>query len=319
MKRIVVIVMFLVSLCYAEDLSLAQMLAMRFGASAKFIVSVVNDDGISISNANVFCGFSQRDNKLGGADVSALTDDSGRCIVSGRTDGHEVVFRVEKEGYYRSRNSVRLTMQNEIHDVRFDCWQPYGDNLAILVRERRNPLSVNDVKDGKPYEHAIPQEDSWYGFDLMVGDWISPFGKGTVADLNVRIRSDVLGSMRNKGIEMDVEIVGADNGCYYENLRPNSEFKFSYVADVENAYKNEILNFHRYRLKGGFYDEVDPIKGREMVARIRTRKDAEGKVVFCHYVRILGVGMARTFTNETTFSIDYRLNLTPNDPNLETL
>lgn len=319
MKIIVAIAVFLSSICYAEDVSLAQMFAMRFGASAKFVVSVIDDAGSPIPNANVFCGFSQRDNKLGGADVSAITDESGKCVVSERTDGHEVVFRVEKDGYYTSKHAVRLTMQNEIHHVHSNRWQPYGDSQTILLRAKIKPLDYKLVKDGKPYVYIIPGEGGWVGFDLVKGDWVMPYGKGDVADLNIRIRSDGLNAQKNKRIEMDMEFVGADNGSYYSNLKPHSDFKYSYAADTANTFENVHLNFHRYSLKGGFYDEVDPIKGKEMIARIRTKKNAEGKVISCRYVRILGAGMARTFSNESTFNIDYRLNLTPNDPNLETL
>lgn len=63
--------------------------------------------------------------------------------------------------------------------------------------------------------------------------------------------------------------------------------------------------------KGGARSEKDPLAGKEMIARIRTQKNADGKIENCYYVRIIGMGMARTFSKETVFSVDYRLNKSP--------
>lgn len=297
--------------------SLEQRLAVRYGAAAKFDVMVVDEEGSAVSNACVTVGFGQSYNKRIGEVVSANTNDRGFAEISGRTTGDNLWIMVDKDGYYSYKTNFNYIAVATRHEVRFNRWQPYGESCVICLRDVRNPLVRQNVKDCKLYSHVAPEEDCWIGFDLLAGDWVAPHGKGAAADLVVSIRSDGLSAMNSKRIVMNVVFVGVDNGGYYEELRPHSEFGYSYEAEVENAFGERSLSFHRYRLKGGFYDEGNPLKERAMIARIRTKKDSEGKIVSCHYVRILGFGMARNFSEETEFSIDYRLNLTPNDPNLE--
>lgn len=103
--------------------SLEQKAAVRFGATAKFKVSVVDDERNVVTNALVSVGFGQQGNKQLGEVVSVMTDENGLAEVEGRTTGDNLWIKVEKEGYYSSRTNFNYIAVNSRHEVRFNRWQ----------------------------------------------------------------------------------------------------------------------------------------------------------------------------------------------------
>lgn len=315
MKKIISVVMLLSSICYAEDVSLAQMFAMRYGALAKFSLLVVDDNNVPVPNASIVCGFSLREHQYGGIEVKSRTDENGKCVVEEKTDGHEVEFWVEKDGYYTSKHSVRLTVQNEIHEVRFNRWQPYGEELKILIRKKVHPIECVRVEKVV----KLPSKERWYDFDLVKGDLVSPYGEGETSDIRIKVTSDGKPTRENKLIEMYVEFIGKENGFYHENKKPNSEWQYSYLADEKSDFPISSLYSYRKVHEGGWREENTPFKERAFISRIRTIRGDDGNLKECYYLRIINMHMFNDKNGMPKLVLNYRLNLTPNDPNLETL
>lgn len=302
------------SACGYGEWSLEQRIAVRFGATAKFKVSIVDDERNVVTNAMVSVGFGQQGNKQLGEVVSVMTDENGLAEVEGRTTGDNLWIKVEKEGYYSSRTNFNYIAVNSRHDVRFNRWQPYGEEIRMLLRGKHNPIKCHKQKGAGDYKMAYLGQ--WIGFDFEVGDWVVPFGLGVCADINVRINSDGKPSWGNRYISMEIEFVNRYDGGYYENTIPSSDFLYPYCANAKDFFAtNRICVSREY--KNGHLIEATPFKGKTMIARIRTEVNDKGDVVSCYYANIRFVLMEADEEGGAIFTIDYRLNPIPNDTNLE--
>lgn len=304
------------SACGYGEWSFEQRMAVRFGATAKFDIAVVDDEGNAVSNAMVSVGFGQQYNKQIGEVVSATTDEKGFVEVEGRTTGDNLWIKVGKEGYYSSKTNFNYIAVDSRRDVRFNRWQPYGEVIKVLLRKKHNPVMCRTQKGAGDY--AMSLSSQWVGFDFEKGDWISPVGTGERADIIVKIVSDGKPSWGNRYISMEIEFANQYDGCYFENTIPSSEFQYSYHANTNDLFAiNRICASREY--KNGCLVETTPLKGKTMVARIRTEVNDEGEVVNCKYANIRFVLMEAGADGKPIFTIDYRLNPTPNDSNLEAL
>lgn len=321
MKRIAFILFVLVCLADAVwgygEWSFEQRMAVMHGASAKLNITVVNDVGAAVSNACVTVGFGQKFNQAGGEEVRKFTDENGYTEISGRTSGNRIWIRVEKDGYYLSSTNFNYIAVENRHKVRFNHWQPYGEVYKILLRERRSPIKAVSAKGDARF--FVPSENVWFGFDLLKGDLVAPYGDGEVVDLEMKVLSDQKPTMENEHIEMYVRFPGKGNGFYYEEHQPYSEWIFPYRAEVEAAYYNNEFYCYRNVSADGNVTENSPLKTKALIARIRTQKDENGNVVECYYLRINRFAMFTDMKGRSKVWLGYRLNPTPNDPNLEAM
>lgn len=117
--------------------------------------------------------------------VETLTDESGLASVTAATPFAAYLY-VNKEGYYQSQFE------------RIDVSEPpsYGE-LAPRTRSRDVTLRqiINPVPlIAKRWENLqIPVKGEWVGYDLELGDWVEPHGKGEHEDILFRYSNDFLG------------------------------------------------------------------------------------------------------------------------------
>ncbi|GEM_PF-2294677 len=240
-------------------------------------------------------------------DQQYLTDEHGIVEVPS-LKALSIRTSASKEGYYPSKGT---------HEI-----GPWVDDEAgekvykIELKPIQNPIPLY----AKSYTHYSvfggpmnpPVSDEWIGYDLEKGDWLSPYGKGMIADLiflehGEREGERVVGyynrtirlkfSNEKDGILPFVteEVAGALAG---------SELASDYIAPL-GAYlpewELEISNDQDSR-KAVRHD-----KNRNYYFRVRTEIDEEGNVISAHYGKIYG-----DFPN-----IVHYFNPTLNDRNVE--
>jgi hypothetical protein len=128
-------------------------------------IRAMGDDGNPIAGANAVISFMRSGNGNSKVYRGATKEDG---IFSARDQIIIGAFvKVTKAGFYES--VIESGFDDEDH--KFD---------VIMRRiETPVPLVVREV------ELAVPDTEELIGFDFAVGDWLPPFGKGSVADIEV--------------------------------------------------------------------------------------------------------------------------------------
>ena len=81
-----------------------------------------------------------------------------------------------KDGYYENGGGAGFTNSSSSS---FGRWQPWNPTVEVVLQKIgiQVPMYVRHMRDIK-----VPAEAKPCGFDLIVGDWVAPYGKGVTAD-----------------------------------------------------------------------------------------------------------------------------------------
>jgi hypothetical protein len=241
-------------------------------------VKVIGEDGNPIVGANVAFQYSvptepnSSDQTYG--EVKGITDANGMFSASHTDSSSDLGATAEMAGYYNTHIG----------------YQFYYDE------KRRNPSFTFMLKKiGKPipmYAKSItyikfPVYNKPIGYDLTIGDWVAPNGKGTI--------SDFLFTVTNSTII--VSFPNAEDGIQ------------GFTRDWSQGVSGLLSS--REAPLDGYQSEYEKTKmsnpDRIYYFRVRTKVDDRGNIVSAHYGKIYGDFM----------QFRYYLNPTPNDRNIE--
>ena len=159
----------------------------------------------------------------------------------------------------------------------------------------------------------MPKYSGEFGFDLLMDDWIEPYGEGKTADFYVQREA----SPTNSKVTVNSSIVfrGDGNGAYIrKKVKTTSDFKTDYEADTNEIYQAVLPLQHYPAPNAPMYTFSSIVKDDEYaVLRTRVKKDAKGEIVKANYSAMLGA----VYIDESFDWLIYLFNPTPNDPNLE--
>ena len=233
--------------------------------------------------------------------AEALTDKRGLCSVSGKTNCGKVGCWVENppNGYYCPPRGWGHTYTNK---NLFGVWQP--DNLVATIRLQRVehpiPLCVKNVRP-KVAPGTFDGTNAVLRYDLVLGDWLPPEGKGERADIEIRTKltiDEVLQVGKYKDwkktfftFSNTVRFPGEGNGCCAEMTSPTLGIKLRVAP--EDGYGNMIgmRQGTRKTMNGPNayakkFTDSDP--NRCYYFRIRSRFDDKGKLVEAYYGKVYG-------------------------------
>ena len=226
--------------------------------------------------------------------------DSGKVeVVTGQTNT-EGVFKatantleslyveVNKSGHYQAR----LYDISGSQDLKQLIKLPQRINPAALYVRHHTGNSSESLK--------FPKNDQWYEYDLKVGDWVQPQGKGIVADVKMRLHCDKESLAQTY---LELEAIDTSAGFHsIDEIISYSELKLPHQAPESNYAKTLVINgadWENYR--GIFY-------------RSRVQLDKDGKVISAHYGKIQG---PITLNRQGSVGMTHYFNAKPNDRNLE--
>lgn len=258
-------------------------------------VHVHDEDGKPVEEAYVRGVFFQDqvvDKKILGGH-QGLTDSKGLVELSGHEELY-VTLTVKKNNYYDSQK--RVTVRSG-----------HGRDVFILLRKKRNPIAmyakkVTNVSPG--YDKAKLKQINKVGFDLIVGDYVAPYGSGVVSDVVFRTES-IRRSWDDFELKRLITFSNKLDGLipyYFEHKE--SAYKGPYLTPLE-GYKNEWLQRFSRRPEEADQGNIDG--NRNYFIRIRTEVNKEGEITHAYYGKIYG-----DFPRFT-----YYVNPTPNDRNIE--
>ncbi len=293
--------------------------ARVYGADTKVVFHVVDDEGHAVKNASVGVGFSMNGRKS--SEIKGMTDASGRFEAMGQSVG-EVNYGIGKDDHYETRGRIWLAgdlyKAGEVKDGR---WLPYGKVHDVVLKRKRNPIAMNAYY----CERKIPKQKTDLGFDLRVGDFVHPYGKGQMTDFTLRYEDQRMKNHWQYRAEMVISFTNAFDGVYVKGKDMFSDFVSEYHAST-NAHYQKSLTF--------IYDSLNPktkirkllTDDQYLVLRTRTKVNDKGELVEAYYSKIYGAfriagGMAFTaYVNEalnvTNLEFNPDLNLQKNPPTI---
>lgn len=286
--------------------------ARREGAIARINVCVVDNSGNGVSNANVRVFMGMNFAPLGHS-ISGVSDANGVFVVEGKTCGDEIVIEVDKTNHYSSCRKLCFATMGAERDVRDGKWLPFGEMVKMNLRDVRHPLK-QEMGGEFVSTKAL---NRWIGFDLKKNDFVSPNGKGEVADLDVFIGWDGNWHPNYKGMELRIRFQNAHSGFYPVAKILDSRFHGPYHANALARYRNEEVRFYTQVLDDSTRTKKHWNENECWVVRSRCEVDADGNLVKANYSVVSSIGFACRRDGCGAIRIISLFNPTSNDTNLE--
>ncbi len=285
-------------------------------ATASLVFHVSDDRGAPVENAKVEVFFDMLYEPS--ETVSVNTDSNGVCRAKGKTVGM-MKFRVLKEDYYSTHGEIILIAAGQEHEKRKGKWQPWDMEQKVVLAKIRNPIAEQTPQTLNNWRNA-PNTNAWMGFDVRVNDFVSPWGKGEIADFEVRYEWN--GKMFNDfdGMTTTLRFPDKDGGGYWFDRFPDSDLRGTYSADPDAKYIQEFVFYTKFERdsKGRKIKRVkrEFPSDKNLVCRSRCKYDENGILKEASYFQILKIQFTPS-TKGVGIRCYVAYNPTPNDTNIE--
>ncbi len=303
---------------------------------AKVTFRVINQDGVPIVGEPVRVGFYPKDT------VHEETDINGYFTAEGRTASDYLFaigrLKVDEPSPKYYATYFRKDVAHWKDYPKDGKWKPWNETIEVVVKEKINPIPM--YANGIKFKTNIPVIDEWVGYDFEYNDWVTPHGKGLVADIEISL------SEENPTEEDEIETLKIRfpyplAGAYVMKKDLNCDFKSVYHANPNATYQQEITWYKAYKMM----DDINPHAWTEkeryfkvsrmvkynllskddyLIFRTRTKVDENGNLIEARYGKIYGpIEFRLNLTDERpsyrkrVTLWNYYLNPTVNDTNLE--
>ena len=299
------LVLFISFDCWADKESHAR--AKRYGATATFRLTVVDDQGKPVPNVEGSAGFwNHRTHKTDS--FASTSNEKGEITLSGRCF-YDGAFGLEKEGYYKTtgRHKFSRDSDDDVEETLFTRkWVPDYVSTVVL-KKTRNPIPMYSKK----CRGELPAINQAIGFDLKIVDWVKPYGKGENTDMLVTVVTKEVKFGRKTFTDASVvtfDFPGDYNGVQVCDSDGWSKFVSDYHVNLQTPFQKQLV----MPSQNDRYKWLD--KRKHLVFRVRSEVSPTGELLRCHYGKIYP-----TFdiTSEEFALRAVFFNPTPNDTNLE--
>jgi hypothetical protein len=275
---------------------------------AKVTVRVLDEEGKPVSAATVKLGFRER---LTGQDifVTGLTDSNGRFAGEGGCAASGMGNEIRKDGYYEGW--AEIPKFSKI-DSLANRWQPWDETYVTVLRPVINPVAMF----AKTGWFDIPVADQPCGYDLQLGDWVAPYGTGSISDFVFTLNRHYA-NLQDFAVTVELRFTNPLDGIQVAELPAsgrNSRFKWPREAP-KSGYGPMLLSNIGGTADGGI---AETAKDNDVYFfRVRT-VEKNGRIVSALYGKIKGgVSLAPMHSKTCKVQLTYYLNPTPLDRNVE--
>ena len=239
--------------------------------TAKVTVKVVDEIGAPVAGAATGIGIGA----VTSVGDNGISDANG--IFIGQVTGWGGLgYGAKKTGYYSYHDVI------DVHPVRSGLlyrWEPWNPTKVAVLRPIINPVPMY----AKWVTATLPRLEALCGYDLELGDWVQPYGKGINSDLiftgfrefvdrdNWKASLRVAANGKSAGFISIKEFLGVDG----------SDFKLPREAPLAGYLPRYDIND-----KSGTPDPFN--KELSFVFRTRTVENAKGETITALYGKIRG-------------------------------
>lgn len=246
---------------------------------AKVIVKVMDEAGKPVPEADVTIYF-QYEESIRGWETATVTNHAvgksnpdGIFECTGTTDAN-VFAEARKQGYYRSDGISKI---KPTRNPLLNHWDPWPLRLEVVLKKKRNPVPMY-----RKFEWLKPPVLGLsVGYDLEIGDWVTPHGKGTKADFFQSFHIQSVGD-RNY-YSCIITFPGQQEGLqkYTPTQDDHSWYKWPFEA-MEDGYVNKFSGEVVYEKNGP--EKSNSLKEKtNYLFRVRTKIGANGKIISACY------------------------------------
>jgi hypothetical protein len=265
-------------------------------------VKVIGEDGNPVAVADVDVSYdlpaTPDGNQRRYGEVKGITDNNGMFSASHTSDSTGLGIIINKPGYYATHAG---------HQFYFNEKNWY-QSFTLLLKKIGKPIPMY----AKRLNTSVPTLGKPIGFDLMVGDWVAPYGKGTKTDV-IFIAQTEKRSEFDWDSKLTVSFPNPGDGIQEFNApillqdatMGQSYLRSSHEVPAESYQAQWVQTMSCRPQKGGYSGNRDP--NHNYFIRVRTVLDQNGNVKSALYGKIYGDFM----------EFSYYLNPTPNDRNVE--
>ena len=276
--------------------------------SAKVTIQVQDDQHKVITGARVVVCFVVSAGPASGSksiERAGLTDTGGVFTAFGET-AEKIFITVEMDSYYSNYTKYRFT------NVVANKWQPWNPVVTQVLRRVENPIPMY----AKHVEADLPSADQPVGYDLIAGDWITPYGKGTHEDLIFKVTKRRVISFKDFNASLLLDFSNKTDGLRRKEGGSfgDSRFPWSYNAPEEGYDESQQISIGYLPGKGYF----ETNESATCYFRVRTVTNEQGVIVSSYYGKMpepIKFDVRDTKTGWIKFT--YYINPTPNDRNME--
>jgi hypothetical protein len=232
--------------------------------------------------------------------------------VDGEYFDNNMKMEINGDTYYRDQGG-EFNFTNNVAGK----WQPWDALVEIQVNKvvKPTPMYARSFFNSWP-QIKIPEMGKDCGFDLVKGDWTTPYGIGEVADIYFNLDVVSFGQRElDRGPLFDATFsvtFSEDNGMqsFFSFPLTGSVFRSPYIAP-ETGYSNILVKKSYEHETESYRDEKE---NQNYIFRIRTERDEFGNITSALYGKIYG---DVKYSSKGVLRFAYYLNPPPNDRNLE--
>lgn len=280
-------------------------------------VRAVDESGLPIASAKVELQFTLAG--LPGAgwgdyqinNIYGVTDTNGICTLTGKGDQPTASAGVFKEGYYGESAGVTFT------NTLLGRWQLWNPTIEVVLKKIgvQVPMYARKI-----WKKDIPAQGKPVGFDLMVGDWIVPYGKGEMADFLFQLDigptetiTTHFGPHKLFDNKLTIHFSNDGDGIQSAVAYPHGGLRLSRQAPLESFEPSLVKRVYR--------DDINKMPQTNIQSdanyffRVRTKRVSNGNITSALYGKIHGDFDNEFQRGKLTFT--YYLNSEPNSRNME--
>ncbi len=236
--------------------------------------------------------------------VSGATGNDGRVTLECGSLTGEFRYNTEKAGYYADHGGTyRFSTKDMLQ------WKPWNPTNVIFLKPIVNPIPLYGKRvDLLP----IPAQDTAIGYDLMAGDWVTPRGRGTNADVFFNFHRQFTNVALPFDLSVDITFPNDGDGLLAANTAYRQGSILRLRTAPETGYTNALTR-RIFRATASTPINSGTDENRNYFLRVRTQQ-SNGQITSALYGKIYG-DIALSAFGKLRFT--YYLNSTPKSHNLE--
>ena len=237
-------------------------------------------------------------------EAKAKTDKDGVATVSGIAQ-QDYILSAVKPGYYRTQGPHRaINSENGLQKYAVGV-----QKVDLELRPIRNPIfGISRDVDRRP----LPKTDGPMGFDLEVGDWVAPHGKGRSADFIFELDGR-FSSSRDYDQKFTVRFSRPHDGitAFRHPKDIGSALKWPYEAPLA-GYESSLMWLLKWNPKqSGRGTTIDLSGETNYIFRVRSEVDAKANIIRAWYGVISGDFIPVGGNNEIGRNLSFTYALNP--------
>lgn len=301
-------------------LLVSHFLAASLGVAADMQVTLrVKDDfGKGVAGAEVGMSIFQRWKPGDGfgedihKQINGVTDVNGIAVLRGSGRRGDIGYGVHStKGYYYSGGGEYWFSTNVA-----GRWQPWNPTIDIILKPILNPVPMY----ARCIKVHFPAPTNAYGYDLMIGDWVAPYGKGQTTDFLFQV-TGYWSNVSDLDSTLTLSFANRLDGIQQFAAPPprrGSELRSPREAPLD-GYRSKWTWRRAWKPGQLSPHHIDDTKDdSNYFFRVRTTTDEQGRIKSALYGKIYeGFKFAGAISNSFLNSGPCFLNPEPNSRNME--